>query len=238
MVESFCKLYSLDEEVRFVCFTDRLDNFASSHPNVDIELNQVKAMVWPEATLKRYHYILEHITKPQKDVSHVAHIDADMRFHNPNALIREIKNSKGITFVMHPSYAKGHNGPFASKTWRKNLLVRLLNRGFGEWEMRRSSKAYVPIWRRKQYVCGGFWFGEGRDLERMCRQLANHVDQDSEKGLVARWHDESHLNWAFANMPQTSLLGPEFCSDLSSEVDRLSQSEVILEAVSKVERTR
>jgi hypothetical protein len=70
----------------------------------------------------------------------------------------------------------------------------------------------------------------------MCKDLAEHVEEDRQRGITARWHDESHLNW-YAAMNEVTLLGSEFCVPEGFRL--VGPEKPVLVAVDKgVDRTR
>jgi hypothetical protein len=144
-------------------------------------------------------------------------LDTDMQ------IIREIKfnelllKSKSIYFARHPGFV------FSARSFSKLALKRKLRilvsyfRAFshlqlvlGDWETRRESTAFVSNLERKNYVHGAVWVGEVRNVLAMCKQLAENIDFDLDKKLVAKWHDESHLNWYASNFSDVSFLPKNF----------------------------
>jgi histo-blood group ABO system transferase len=65
-------------------------------------------------------------------------------------------------------------------------------RGGGGWEMNRNSNAWMPECKRKNYIAGGFQGGS--DYVKAFTHLKQMIDEDMDKGCVARWHDESYWN--------------------------------------------
>lgn len=59
---------------------------------------------------------------------------------------------------------------------------------------RSHSKAGVLENEGHIYVTGGFNGGEAKAFLAMARIIKRRVDQDEKKKVIARWHDESHLN--------------------------------------------
>jgi hypothetical protein len=82
--------------------------------------------------------------------------------------------------------------------------------GLGYWETRKESMAYVARSSRRTYFCGGIWWGKSRDLLPVVAELARGVEIDFSRGIIAKWHDESHLNaWSARNTHQIQT--PAFC---------------------------
>lgn len=56
-----------------------------------------------------------------------------------------------------------------------------------------DSTAYVPEGTRCRAHSGGFWGGLSTDVLLMCRTLRDRIAQDLNNGIIAIWHDQSHL---------------------------------------------
>jgi hypothetical protein len=126
----------------------------------------------------------------------------------------------GFWFSSHP----GFNWSF--KDWRKlrtaarfHSVVSLARSfirngvgGFGDWEGRVTSSAFVEKKRRMTYVHGAVWGGRKEEFISACEVLAAQTRLDSNQGLVAKWHDESHLNRLFANSTNPILAPREMSS--------------------------
>lgn len=140
---------------------------------------------WPDATLYRYHAILEN----EKRFSYYDYLylcDADMRFetHVGDEIYAP------LVAVQHPGYFR----------LQRNL----------PYENRYESAAFIRG-ARGTYYAGGFVGGERDAFLDLARRIAEQIDADDEKGIVARWHDESHLNKQLALYPPTVTLPPSYC---------------------------
>lgn len=206
-----------DADLQFVVFTDRANEaleFAHQRSRAAIDVVPTSQLRWPEATMLRYSLIAEAKELVRGDI--LMHLDADMR------LVAEVGPEMtpdvwrgGLALVRHPGFYRGVSYPAFAMAHPKVLLPdvkRLLSgeRGIGQWERRPQSRAYVPPRLRQTYVCGGVWFGRRVELLSMARVLARRTQEDQQLGLVARWHDESHLNWFAANH-EVTLLDPSYC---------------------------
>ncbi len=45
----------------------------------------------------------------------------------------------------------------------------------------------------------------------MSQAIETNIDSDLNKGIIAVWHDESHLNRYFIDHPPTKILCPSYC---------------------------
>lgn len=139
---------------------------------------------WPAATLYRYHVLLEH-RRTVECFDHLFLVDADMRFEAPVGV--EVLGS--LVATLHPGYV--------GKT------ARLL-----PFERDKASAAHAT---GRAYFCGGFVGGETDEMLGLAESIRRGVDRDEEKGIMATWHDESHLNAVLAIRPPCVVLSPAYC---------------------------
>jgi hypothetical protein len=105
-----------------------------------------------------------------------------------------------------------------------------LTGGLGSWEQNPDSTAFVDRSERNNYVCGGTWIATREEFINMVQELDTQVAIDESRGVLATWHDESHLNkWASKN--SHIILNPEFCYDAS--YPQLSKIIPVITAVDK-----
>lgn len=190
-------------KVQILLFTDPngLTMQIEKSKRLNLEKIQIKAYGWPEATLLRYKIFSEnwHLVQGK----YVMYLDADTEVVNdvPLEEIVSALGSKSVGLVRHPGYF--NRGP----------LVDFLNRLSFKigWEARRRSAAYVRFTQRKSYVCGGVWFGKTDMISKLVNELAVNVDLDLGRGVIAKFHDESHLNyWLVNNVDICQVLDPRW----------------------------
>ncbi len=220
-------LSSLDEFlawrtiVQVVIFTD--DSTSFKHFELKdkfvLDVIQIASYGWPDATLMRFHVFEEHwnIVKGRR----VMYLDADTR------VVNRINESKfmsmewacGVALVKHPGY------------YNRGIRIGLANSLLGHsWETNRLSCAFVPIHKRRNYVCGGVWMGEHREIKLLVSSLKNRVQTDLDQGIVAKYHDESHLNkWASCN--RHSQLSPKWA--FAANYTWLSDISPLIEVIHK-----
>jgi histo-blood group ABO system transferase len=137
---------------------------------------------WPDATLYRYHTVLDYADGLTADYLFL--IDADMRFEADVG--EEILGR--LTATQHPGYVNGEKPPY---------------------EDRPESAACVR--KGRCYYAGGFVGGERQWFLAMAQKIVWQIDQDISNGILARWHDESHLNRVLAAAPPEVTLSPAYC---------------------------
>lgn len=193
-----------DSHIQFIFLTD--SNISSqlaslSGDSVTIDTFQIPSYGWPEATLLRFHLMLEHWNHVTGDI--VMYLDADteivapLNFFDLDELC-SAPNSNGVTPVLHPGY------------YNRSKLRNALNRTrFGPWENRKRSSAFVPYKLRTEYVCGGVMWGLKKSFFELCNHIKQAIDLDSQNDIVAKHNDESHLNKWFTSHKTTAAI-PEW----------------------------
>jgi hypothetical protein len=123
-----------------------------------------------------------------------------------------------VSLVSHPGFYRSKGFVLLKfyllnpKYLARDLILKVKIGGMGSWETNKNSMAYVQRSERKNYVCGGIWFGPNRSIKEMNEILAFRVNQDESRNVMAKWHDESHLN-NFATNSDVNVLSPELCFD-------------------------
>jgi hypothetical protein len=212
-ISSFLNLAEKEYFVNWYIFSDvteSLKNVLKNEKNIVFHFFPINSYGWPEATLLRYQIYAEHIEFMNSD--YLMHLDADMLFL-PSFTFPDIEDQPDLMhFVLHPG--------FSSKRWNisrpfelsKRFLRTVVIGGQGSWETRRISKAYTPRGRRKHYFCGGIWFGKKVVFSSFVTHCETLVSADQNSGIIAKWHDESHLN-RFAAFNDVCVLGSQYCFD-------------------------
>jgi len=152
----------------------------------DFGVYQVKTpdLGYPDATLKRYHLFLTQ-EKALSKFDYVFYVDVDAEF---SGKIGSEIFGPDITVVIHKGF----------------------NQHTDDWflEYRPESAAYLPS--ANKYYCGGFNGGTSESFLTMSRAIRTAVDTDTGNGLVARWHDETHLNRYLSEHPPSTVLGIDY----------------------------
>ncbi len=144
----------------------------------------VKDFGYPDSTLFRYRTILEQENELKK-MDYLYYIDIDMLV--VDKIGEEILGN--LVATVHPGYVHKR----------------------GTYEENSSSLAYVKSSEGDYYFCGGFNGGSSGEYLKMAKQLAKNIDKDYSDGVIARWHDESHINRYLIDNPPTKILSPAYC---------------------------
>lgn len=189
-LDELCKTigesFSTDDEITIVVYTnlDIPEHIISENKGMHFRKAEILHEPWPFTTLRRFQYFLtEREFLDSCDYSY--YIDADSRMiGNVGDLIFPTDGTIG---TIHPC----------------------LYGGVGTPERNPQSKAYIPNSANNRYYCGGFFGASGRNFTRMAESISTNIDDDLSRGIIAIWHDESHLNrYFFDNPPEISLEYP------------------------------
>jgi hypothetical protein len=194
---------------------------------------EIPSLGWPEATLFRYE-IIRNMLKNCTE-AYTFYLDADMIVNQDFVQLLNPKVNE-IILVSHPGYYRppGTLRLFLylkkPKTLASDLFHKIHVGGLGAWEKRKDSLAFVVRKKRINYVCGAFWGGDTKRVVSLITQLEHNVKDDLDNGIIAKWHDESHLNaWAAKN--DFRLANSAYCYD--STYQNIKHLESIITAVQK-----
>jgi len=243
MVKSAEAVTSAEDRVTFFVFTDdpaEANAFATEVKNVKIRVFGIESFGWPEATLLRYK-IFQSCIK-QLDTEILVHLDADMYIvSNPWQRIRNNLENNSVCLVKHPGFWRpgGISRIFLyvlnPLMFYRDSRLAIKVGGLGSWETETKSRAFVTRSLRFQYYCGGTWFGKKESISKLLETLSNRVALDLHENIIARWHDESHINkWAIENSHGTE--NPELCFD--GTYPQLKSLKPVIVAVRKPQTVR
>lgn len=153
-----------------------------------------KHLPWPHITLRRFH-MFESISDKLLESDYVFYCDADMRFVSPVG--NEILSTFAAT--LHPYF---YNKKRDELHYEKNP----------------ESLAYVPPNLGTHYYMAAFFGGTSQMFVKVSSLLKDRIDKDLAHDYIAKWHDESHLNWYLANHPPSLQLDPGFCYPEGEEI--------------------
>ena len=189
------------ERKEYVVFTDR--PLAPCPPGIVHRIEQAQ-LGWPHDTLQRFSLFVGQADR-LRNFDLVFFCNANVEFLRPVG--REIlpDNPDALIVTRHPGYADGDRRRFPYEDDPRSL-------------------ACVPPDRGEVYVCGGFNGGYAPAYLRMAAALDANIRADMQAGIVARWHDESHLNRYILDNPY-HLLPESYCrpqfSDTAEEIVRI-----------------
>ena len=183
LLESVEENFLNGHEISALVFTDHEIEEASDN----VKISQIDHEPWPMPTLKRYHYFVKE-KEYLSQFDYVFYMDVDMRIEGKVG--EEILGD--LVATQHPGF------------WFKDKLQ-------FSYERRPECTAYVAPEEGKMYYAGGFNGGKPEHFLKMAETIVDNVNADADKGIVAVWHDESHMNRYLINNPPTVELNPSYC---------------------------
>lgn len=170
-----------DVDVTYFIFTNKEIQINSSR---NIEFINVEHKEWPWMTLGRYQIFSESSDILSK-MDYLYYCDADMKFEG------EVGNE-----IISDRVATQHPGYYGKR---------------GTPEERYESLAYVSKNEDMQYFAGGFNGGSSKEFLKMSKIISENINIDYSNGIIAIWHDESHMNRYFIDNKPTKILTPSYC---------------------------
>lgn len=150
------------------------DADASLFAQPEVILVHQERLGWPHDTLKRFHMFLR-VERQLRNNDYLFFFNANVQFQSPVGEEILPTAEEGLVVVQHP----GHYTGMPSKL---------------PYDRNPKSLAYIPFGRGRIYAMGGVNGGRTEAYLDLINDLAWAVDKDLERGVIARWHDESHLN--------------------------------------------
>ena len=170
-----------DIDVNYFVFTNIELNIESDRKITYID---VEHKSWPWMTLGRYK-LFNSNSDLLKSMDYLYYIDADMRFES--YVGKEVLGD--IVGTIHPGFLGGRGTP----------------------ETNPRSLAFISEYTPIQYHAGGFNGGTSKEYLKMANKLDANIEEDYCNGIIAIWHDESHLNRYYVDNPPTISLLPSYC---------------------------
>ena len=181
LVESARPWFMRGQKVTFFVFTD-----AAEGPPGTVAIPH-EHQKWPMPTLLRYRAFVR-AKEMLGACDYLYYCDADMRF------VAEVGEEAlgDLVAVRHPGYFAKARAEFP-------------------YEDRAESAACVAAGEGMCYYAGGFQGGRASTYLGVAAELAARIDKDLARGVVARWHDESHWNRYLVDHPPAVALSPSYC---------------------------
>ena len=198
------RYFMKDAEKTFFVFSDQ-----PNHPyfNVNnVKIQEIEHLDWPYITLYRFKFMCQAADE-LSNMDYVIFIDADL-WPIEETYLAEIFPAGHI----HDFFGVQHPG-FIDQP--------------GTFEDNPESKAYAydRNYDTSNYWQGCFWGGRTKCILEMVKVLDSRVDDDLAKDIIAKWHDESHMNKFFLeNKERTITLHPGFALPEVSGYDRIWES--------------
>lgn len=178
---SFEKNFLKKSDVEYFVFTDA-DRLYDEENNTRIHHIRQENLGWPGNTLFRFRMFVS-IREQLRDFDYLFFLNANTMCVQEITEEEFLPGQQELLVVQHPGY-------YRSNVWRM------------PYERRKESGARIPRGQGRDYVYGAVNGGTAEAFLKMAQELAQEIQQDYEKGVIAKWHDESHLNhyvWVYGN---------------------------------------
>lgn len=162
-------------EKEYFVFTDDEALLATSHPRIHVYRQE--PLGWPYATLMRFS-IFSRAEAELKRFDYIFFFNANMVFLRPVTGEEILPGTEhdGLTVVQHSGY-------YDQPPRRMPFEI-----------YQRRSAAFLPRAQRLRYFQGSLNGGAASAYLQLIGTLKRNTQADLDKGIIARWHDESHLN--------------------------------------------
>jgi hypothetical protein len=188
LVEDVKKYFLPNHQIEVHLFTDDVECPAIGNDRVKIVRDLINGWRWPQITLYRYKIFTykNDVKKQYPGVDYLFYMDVDMSIKK--TIGDEIL--KPVVATLHPGFYKGG----------------------GSWGDNQSSMSYTQPFLREKYYAGGFQGGKSEFYYHIAQLLAQAIEFDEQRGIMAEWHDETHWNRFLSEYggPITKL-SPAYC---------------------------
>ena len=158
-------------EKHYFVFTDGEIN---SYENPFVKIIEQERLGWPFDTLYRFKMFLK-IEDQLQDMDY-------LYFFNSNLVILQTIGTEILPDEHDELVVTQHPGFYNKK--RKKFT----------YETNKKSTAYIAKNEGQVYIAGGLNGGATQNFLKLAKTLSQNIDADYSQGIVAVWHDESHIN--------------------------------------------
>lgn len=197
--DTFEEFFLPKTEKHYFVFTDSREFYQSDHPRVHVK--PLKSEPWPLPTLMKFHTFLEYeeeLAAYDYLYQSNANIICLKTVEEAEFLPRKEKGER-LMLTLHPGYAGKH------KIYRP-------------YDRNKKSLAYVPYNCGETFVFGAMNGGTAEGYLEFIRKLDENIVEDLKKGVIAKWHDESHINHGIIGRSDYRILPPAYCYPVGFDV--------------------
>lgn len=184
------KYLFIDHQKSYFVFTDTDSNDEIFQNCQNTKVIFQEKLGWPYDTLMRFKMFFGQ-SDQLSNYDYIYFFNANMR--PVNYISQDLlpaRGSEALVGVLHPGYYLDSNL-------------------FYPYDRNKKSLAYIPYCKGKYYFMGGLNGGSAKEYLELIKTLNENIDIDLNNKVIARWHDESHINKYFLNK-KISIKGPEY----------------------------
>lgn len=222
---SFEKNFFPECEKRYFVFTDDPAFFAGMD---NVLASYIPHLPWPYPTLLRFEAFLMR-EKELAECDYLMYANANLVCNKrvgASDMLPRAHKGEDMFYVRHPYYYPG----WPTGTSDPDQLP---------YERRRCSRAFIPKGSGSAYVAGGVYGGTAEAFLSCVRELDRRIREDLCDGVIATWHDESHINRYFFEHGGRLLL-PLYCfpEQLLDSIHLYPKSIIVLDKKNYIHLTR
>lgn len=188
--ESYEEKFLPDSIKEYFVFTDA-DRLLGEDKCDRIHKIYQKRLGWPYDTLMRYD-MFNSIAEQLSKFDYIFFMNANCKCVSVITEDEFLPKEKDILVVQHP-------GEYNKKPKRFS------------YDRNPQSTAYIPKGEGTYYICGGINGGKAEAYLSLVRELKENIDIDLSKNVIAKWHDESHINHYIYVHDNWEMLSPSYC---------------------------
>lgn len=170
--------------------------FTDSNPSMDNYLIQDRVHIfeqnklgWPYDTLMRFN-MFSNIKNFLIKFDYIYFFNSNMLLLEPVGEEFLPIDGSGLVATLHPYFYSE-------------------SKYFYPYDRNKKSLAYIPFGKGKYYFMGGLNGGRSNEYLYLIDSLKSNIQLDLDLGVIAKWHDESHLNRYLVDK-DVKILGPEY----------------------------
>lgn len=198
--KSFEKKFLNGFEKKYFVFTDADSIYGEENGNV--ARYYLSQLPWPLITLLRFSTFLS-IESELSTCDYLMFANANIvcaDFISEGDILPRAGKEESLFVTLHPGYYKKRPLDYP-------------------YERKKGSSAYVPWNCGEHYVIGAMYGGTREAFLDMSRTLQENINEDLKNNVIARWHDESHLNRYIIGKDNLRILHPQYCYPFGMSVD-------------------
>ncbi|EKX54020.1 hypothetical protein GUITHDRAFT_100270 [Guillardia theta CCMP2712] len=217
--------------LRIVIFTDQLDEHVErcqreTSACIGVVFVRREELGWPLSAMMRYRNFLDSWSLLE-DADFLFSIDVDCEFVAPvgEEVLEDLVGTCHVDNAFYSGEEKlsavtrmeGERRWEEGSMWSQAELIQARKRSKGQehknlrpsaavYERRQASTAHIPPTRGQRYFYSGFFGGSRASFLKMIQYIVRAIEDDLARGVIARVHDESHVNKFFELFPPSCLL--------------------------------
>lgn len=198
--KSFERNFLKETKKKYFVFTDA--DVIYGQENTNVKKCYLAQQPWPLVTLLRFTTFLS-IEEELQDCDYLMFANANIKCVNSveeSEFLPRPERGEELFVTLHPGYFQ--MSPLDYPYERSN-----------------KSTAYIPWNCGNYYVIGAMYGGTTEAFLSMSRTLQQNINEDLKNNMIAKWHDESHLNRYIIGKNNIRLLHPKYCYPFGMEVD-------------------